>query len=158
MSRPLRIAPSILSADFAKLGAEIRALGDAGADMIHVDVMDGHFVPNITIGPDVVKALKPHSSLPFDVHLMIAPVDPYIEKFASAGAAIMAQWGGSQQAGRGSGWRGRGGSRGALRPPRRAMQRLPAQGSYYLGRRGGRGARRAGVRGWLRLQAAGVDC
>ncbi len=89
MSHPLRIAPSILSADFAKLGAEVRALGDAGADLIHVDVMDGHFVPNITIGPDVVKALKPHSTLPFDVHLMIAPVDPYIPSFAQAGADII---------------------------------------------------------------------
>ncbi len=89
MSRPLRIAPSILSADFAKLGAELRALGEAGADLIHIDVMDGHFVPNITLGPDVVKALKPHSRLPFDVHLMIAPVDPYIPEFARAGADII---------------------------------------------------------------------
>ena len=83
---PLAIAPSILSADFAKLGEEVRAITDAGADMVHVDVMDGHFVPNITIGPDVLKALKPHSPLPFDVHLMIAPVDPYLEAFAKAGA------------------------------------------------------------------------
>ena len=89
MPNPLRIAPSILSADFAKLGAEVRAVSAAGADLIHVDVMDGHFVPNITIGPDVVKALKPHSTLPFDVHLMIAPVDPYIAKFAEAGADII---------------------------------------------------------------------
>ena len=89
VSRPLRIAPSILSADFAKLGAEVRALGEAGADLIHVDVMDGHFVPNITIGPDVVGALKPHSTLPFDVHLMVAPVDPHIPGFARAGADII---------------------------------------------------------------------
>src|ERR1700749_4409092 len=79
----VRIAPSILSADFSRLGAEIEA---AGADLIHVDVMDGHFVPNITIGPMVVKALKPHAKKPFDVHLMISPVDPYIEDFAKAGA------------------------------------------------------------------------
>ena len=84
--QPLAIAPSILSADFAKLGEEVRAITDAGADMVHVDVMDGHFVPNITIGPDVLKALKPHSDLPFDVHLMISPVDPYLEAFAQAGA------------------------------------------------------------------------
>ncbi len=82
----IRIAPSILSADFARLGAEIEAVTKAGADDIHVDVMDGHFVPNITIGPAVVKALRPHTQLPFDVHLMIAPVDPYIEAFATAGA------------------------------------------------------------------------
>jgi len=85
MSTPL-IAPSILSADFSKLGAEIEAIEAAGADWIHVDVMDGHFVPNITIGPAVVKALRPHGKKPFDVHLMIAPVDPYIEAFAQAGA------------------------------------------------------------------------
>lgn len=84
-----RIAPSILSADFARLGEEIRAVTDAGADYIHVDVMDGHFVPNITIGPVVVKSARPHSKLPFDVHLMIAPVDPYIEEFAKAGADII---------------------------------------------------------------------
>lgn len=84
-----RIAPSILSADFARLGEELRAVTAAGADFIHVDVMDGHFVPNITIGPAVVKALRPHSSLPFDVHLMIAPVDPYIEAFAAAGSDII---------------------------------------------------------------------
>lgn len=82
----LRIAPSILSADFAKLGEEIRAVDAAGADWIHIDVMDGHFVPNLTIGPAVVKALRPHTSLPFDVHLMIAPVDPLIEAFSDAGA------------------------------------------------------------------------
>ena len=86
MQRPIRIAPSILSADFARLGEEIRAVDAAGADWIHVDVMDGHFVPNITIGPAVVKALRGSSKLPFDVHLMIAPVDPYIAAFAEAGA------------------------------------------------------------------------
>ena len=83
---PLFIAPSILSADFARLGEEVRAITEAGADMVHVDVMDGHFVPNLTIGPDVLKALKPHSHLPFDVHLMISPVDPYIDAFVNAGA------------------------------------------------------------------------
>ena len=89
MPRAVRIAPSILSADFARLGAELRAVTDAGADLIHIDVMDGHFVPNITIGPGVVGALKPHSPLPFDVHLMIAPVDPFIPLFAAAGADIV---------------------------------------------------------------------
>ena len=89
MARALRIAPSILSADFARLGEELRAVTAAGADYIHVDVMDGHFVPNLTIGPVVVKALRPHSALPFDVHLMIAPVDPYIPDFAKAGADII---------------------------------------------------------------------
>jgi ribulose-phosphate 3-epimerase len=85
MSRPL-IAPSILSADFARLGEEARAIEAAGADWLHVDVMDGHFVPNITIGPAVVKAVKAHTSLPIDVHLMIAPADPYLEAFRAAGA------------------------------------------------------------------------
>lgn len=89
MQQPVRIAPSILSADFACLGDEIAAVTSAGADWIHVDVMDGHFVPNITIGPDVVKAIRPATSLPFDVHLMIAPVDPFVPAFAAAGADII---------------------------------------------------------------------
>jgi len=83
------IAPSILAADFSKLGEEVRAVAEAGADMIHVDVMDGHFVPNISIGPSVVKSIRPHTKLPFDVHLMIAPVDPYIQAFRDAGADII---------------------------------------------------------------------
>ncbi|HEU4959061.1 MAG TPA: ribulose-phosphate 3-epimerase [Sphingomonas sp.] len=86
MTRPVRIAPSILSADFARLGEEVRAVAAAGADWIHIDVMDGHFVPNITIGPAIVKAIRPVTRLPFDVHLMIAPVDPYLDAFAEAGA------------------------------------------------------------------------
>ena len=89
MQQPVRIAPSILSADFARLGEEISAITDAGADYIHVDVMDGHFVPNLTIGPLVVKAIRSATSLPFDVHLMIAPVDPFIKEFADAGADII---------------------------------------------------------------------
>ena len=83
------IAPSILSADFARLGEEVRAMDEAGADWLHIDVMDGHFVPNLTIGPGVVKALRPHSQKPFDVHLMIAPVDPFLDAFAEAGADVI---------------------------------------------------------------------
>lgn len=88
MAVPL-ISPSILSADFAKLGEEVRSIDEAGADWIHVDVMDGHFVPNITIGPGVVKALRPHSAKPFDVHLMISPIDNFLDAFAEAGADII---------------------------------------------------------------------
>jgi ribulose-phosphate 3-epimerase len=88
MADPL-IAPSILSADFARLGEEVRAIDEAGADWIHIDVMDGHFVPNLTIGPGVVKALRPHTQKPFDVHLMISPVDPFLDAFAEAGADVI---------------------------------------------------------------------
>jgi len=89
MQQPTRISPSILSADFAKLGEEVRAVAEAGADYIHVDVMDGHYVPNLTIGPGVVKALRPHTDIPFDVHLMISPVDAFIGAFVDAGADIL---------------------------------------------------------------------
>ncbi|MFA5121504.1 ribulose-phosphate 3-epimerase [Zavarzinia sp.] len=89
MAEPLVIAPSILSADFSKLGEEARAMAAAGADWLHIDVMDGHFVPNLTIGPDVMRCLRPHVALPFDVHLMVAPVDLHLEAFAKAGADLI---------------------------------------------------------------------
>ncbi len=89
MQQPTRIAPSILSADFSRLGEEVRRITEAGADYVHVDVMDGHFVPNITFGPQVMKAVRGASDLPFDVHLMISPADPYIEAFVDAGADIL---------------------------------------------------------------------
>jgi ribulose-phosphate 3-epimerase len=89
MERPVLIAPSILACDFARLGEEVRAVSAAGADYIHVDIMDGHFVPNLTIGPSVIAAIRKHSRLPFDVHLMISPVDPLVPAFAEAGADII---------------------------------------------------------------------
>lgn len=86
---PVRIAPSILSADFSRLGEEVAAIAAAGADFIHIDVMDGHFVPNLTFGPPIIKAIRQSTDLPFDVHLMISPVDPYVEEFRAAGADIL---------------------------------------------------------------------
>ncbi|WP_203070486.1 ribulose-phosphate 3-epimerase [Falsiroseomonas ponticola] len=88
-SRPIRIAPSLLAADFARLGEEVAAIEAAGADWLHLDIMDGHFVPNISFGPSVVKALRKHAAMPFDVHLMIAPADPYLAAFAEAGADLI---------------------------------------------------------------------
>ena len=89
MKKNVRVAPSILASDFSRLGEEVQAITRAGADFIHIDVMDGHFVPNITVGPSIVKAIRDHTDLPFDVHLMISPVDPYVESFAEAGANII---------------------------------------------------------------------